>query len=149
MNLLLADDDEDDCSFFEEALGELPLAVNLKTVCDGERLMQFLNTETDTLPNVLFLDLNIPRKNGMECLLEIKSNKRLEDLSVIIFTTSSEQSMVNMLFDKGARYYIRKPAEFSQLKKVILQALTLVAGSPFSNVVGDRLREDFVLAGNS
>jgi CheY-like chemotaxis protein len=148
INLLLADDDEDDCSFFEEALGELALSVALTTVCDGERLMQFLNTEADPLPHVLFLDLNIPRKNGMECLLEIKSSKKLEDLSVIIFTTSSEQYMVNALFDKGALYYIRKPAEFSQLKKVIQQALTLVA-IPITSGAGSHRRDEFVLTGNT
>lgn len=147
MNLLLADDDEDDCSFFEEALVELALAVNLKTVCDGEQLMQLLHTAAP-LPHVVFLDLNIPRKNGMECLSEIKLSEKLRDLPVIIFTTSSEQGMVNMLFDQGARYFIRKPAEFSQLKNVIHQALVLVSDQPLSTSSNSRLREEFVLTGH-
>jgi DNA-binding NarL/FixJ family response regulator len=88
--------------------------------------MRLLEKKTDQLPHVLFLDLNIPRKNGLECLSEIKLNKKLKHLFIIIFSTSSEQDIVNVLYKNGAHHYIRKPAEFSQLKKVILKALTLI-----------------------
>lgn len=124
--LLLADDDKDDCLFFAEALEELALSTHLTTVHDGEQLMQLLDRKTEQLPHVLFLDLNIPRKNGLECLSEIKLNKKLKHLFVIIFSTSSEQDIVNMLYKNGAHHYIRKPAEFSQLKKVIHKALTII-----------------------
>src|SRR5665647_2218424 len=87
LNILLADDDTDDCIFFKEALRELLLYTNLTTVQDGEQLMQLLTNETNELPHILFLDLNMPRKNGFECLSEIKQNKNLKDLPVVIFTT--------------------------------------------------------------
>src|SRR5260221_1273449 len=124
--LLLADDDKDDCPFFAEVVEELALSTHLTTVHDGEQLMQLLERKPEQLPHVLFLDLNIPRKNGLECLSEIKLNKKLKHLFVIIFSTSSEQDIVNMLYKNGAHHYIRKPAEFSQLKKVILKALTII-----------------------
>lgn len=78
LNILLADDDSDDCLFFKEALRELLLSTNLTTVHDGEQLMQLLTNETNVLPHVLFLDLNMPRKNGFECLTEIKLSKKLK-----------------------------------------------------------------------
>ncbi len=125
-NLLLADDDTDDCIFFTEALHELPLIVNLLTVHDGVELMQLLTTEETTLPDILFLDLNMPRKTGMECLSEIKNNNKLKDLPIVIFSTSCHSDTVNLLYANGANYYIRKPAEFSQLKKTIHEVLTLI-----------------------
>ena len=73
MFILLADDDTDDCIFFKEALDELLLPTKLMTVHDGEQLMHLLANESTELPDVLFLDLNMPRKNGFECLEEIKS----------------------------------------------------------------------------
>ena len=88
-HILLADDDKDDCMLFKDALEELPLSTSLAIVHNGEQLMHFLNTQMATPPNVLFLDLNMPRKNGLECLTEIKLNKNLAQLPVIIFSTSS------------------------------------------------------------
>jgi CheY-like chemotaxis protein len=125
LNILLADDDTDDCIFFEEALGELSLSTTFISVHDGEQLMKLLTNETNIIPHILFLDLNMPRKNGFECLSEIKQNKKFKDLPVIIFSTSFEQEVVNMLFKNGAQYFIRKPSEFSQFKKILFHTLTL------------------------
>ena len=110
MKILLADDDIDDCIFFKEAVDELMLSTHLTIVHDGEQLMQLLTNETNELPDVLFLDLNMPRKNGFECLSEIKLNKKLKQLPVIIFSTSFEQEVVNRLYQNVAQYFIRKPS---------------------------------------
>ena len=64
IHILLADDDIDDISFFDKALKELPVSVNLTTVNDGHQLMNYLSENLEHLPDVLFLDLNMPRKNG-------------------------------------------------------------------------------------
>src|SRR4051812_1809722 len=109
-HLLLADDDNDDCIFFKEALEELPVNASLKIVKDGVELMQSLNEVNGKLPDVLFLDLNMPRKTGYECLDEIKLNHKLKNLPVIIFSTSFDHDVVDALYKKGAHYYVRKPA---------------------------------------
>lgn len=126
VNILLADDDTDDCIFFQEALEEFIIPTQLTTVHDGEQLMKLLKKGTNELPTVLFLDLNMPRKNGFECLSEIKQSKKLKSLPVIIFSTSFEQEVVNLLYKNGAHYFIRKPSEFSQFKKIIQQTLALI-----------------------
>lgn len=126
-NLLLADDDTDDCIFFKEVLEELGIDTTLTVVNDGVELMRLLSKKTDSLPDVLFLDLNMPRKNGFECLLEIKLDDKLKHLPVVIFSTSLDMQVVNLLYEKGAHYYIRKPGEFSKLKKVIHEALTVTS----------------------
>ena len=127
-NILLAEDDEDDCLFFKEALEELPIHFQLFIVHNGNQLMQWLKN-TEEVPDVLFLDLNMPQKNGFECLDEIKRIKTLEQLPVIIFSTSLDKEIAILLHKNGAHYYIRKPSEFSQLKSVIHNALLMIGKS--------------------
>ena len=173
--VLLADDDTDDCIFFKEAALELIPASNFRAVNDGEQLMEYLtqiagaeNIEVGAedflpllplpnliplqkflpLPDVLFLDLNMPRKNGFECLEEIKKNEQLKRLPVIIFSTSFEQEVVNQLYQSGAHYFIRKPSVFSQFKKIIQQTLTRIANEISANSAENILqppKENFVL----
>ena len=126
LQLLLADDDEDDCLFFKEALEELPVATHLTTVHDGEQLMQWLTTHTGPLPQALFLDLNMPRKGGDECLKEIKADQRLQQIPVIILSTSFGKEAADWLYQKGAFASFRKPADFSQLRQLIQETLSLL-----------------------
>jgi len=132
INILLADDDKDDCYLFREALSEIPLETSLETVNDGEQLMTYLNEHSDNLPHVLFLDLNMPKKNGFECLTEIKHNDKLKQLPVIMFSTSYprdmhyEQDIIKVLSNIGAQDYIRKPEDFNKLKQVIHKMLTKI-----------------------
>lgn len=142
LSILLADDDTDDCLFFKEAVEELVMDTQLITLDDGEQLMEHLNSKINELPDVLFLDLNMPRKNGFECLSEIKGNQRLKLLPVIIFSTSLEQEVVNQLYENGAQYFIRKPPDFSQFKKIIHQTfITLI----IPQIISQPNRENFVL----
>src|ERR1035437_3557922 len=129
LNILFADDDADDRFFFDKALKELPIPTHFTTVNDGVQLMNYLSENSENLPDVLFLDLSMPNKNGLECLVEIRQNEKLKDLTVIMFSTSYprdikyENVMINMLGEIGAQDYIRKPGDFVQLKSVIHQAL--------------------------
>jgi CheY-like chemotaxis protein len=142
--LLLADDDKSDRYFFKEALEGLPITTNLCAVHNGEQLMQLLEESTDHLPQVLFLDLNMPRKNGFECLSEIKQNENFNQIPIIIFSTAFDQREVNRLYETGAHYYIRKPNTFSQLKKVIYQAVLLATEENAMQPA----KENFVLKGD-
>jgi CheY-like chemotaxis protein len=141
LNLLLADDDHDDCIFFKAALGGIDQQLNLTVVNDGVELMEFLSSQTGPLPDVLFLDLNMPRKNGFECMNEIKSNEKLKTLPVIILTTCFDLEVVDLLYKKGVHYYIRKPGEFATLKKVLHEALFLISQHPPKRPE----REEFIL----
>lgn len=141
LNILLADDDKDDRLFFKMALDALSTPTELETVVDGEKLMVYLAENPKNLPDVLFLDLNMPRKNGFECLTEIRQDKTLKNLPVIIFSTSYEHEVVNQLFINGAKYFMRKPAEFSQLKIIIEKTVSLI----LEKDVAKSSRENFVL----
>src|SRR5580700_8522914 len=86
LNILLADDDTDDCLFFEKALKEIPMATHLTIFHDGEQLMNYLSKNFELRPDILFLDLAMPRKTGFECLSEIKEDEKLKVLPVFVFT---------------------------------------------------------------
>lgn len=133
LNVLLADDDLDDCNFFKQALGALPLNSDLSIVNDGEQLMIYLEENAENLPNVLFLDLNMPRKNGMECLSAIKRSQTLKEMPVVIFSTSNDKHKIEMVFKSGGLVYVHKPGDFSQLKQVILHALPIAVENIYSN----------------
>tara|TARA_R110000868_G_scaffold257575_4_gene514830 strand:- start:20844 stop:21290 length:447 start_codon:yes stop_codon:yes gene_type:complete len=140
-HILLADDDEDDCMFFKDALDELSIPASFNAVNNGVELMDFLQNNLPKLPQVLFLDLNMPRKSGMECLTEIKGSEKLRQLPVIIYSTSSNLEVMDLLYEKGAQYYIRKPADFSNLKSVIGSAIDLID----QKKVFQPTREEFVI----
>ncbi|HQW93310.1 MAG TPA: response regulator [Ferruginibacter sp.] len=132
LKILLADDDMDDRIFFDKALQEIPVDTTLHTVNNGEELMKYLTENEDRLPDVLFLDLSMPRKTGFECLAEIKENEKLKTLTVIMFTTSFtrgielEDNLKTTLSRMGAQEYIRKPGDFAEYRTVIQDALTRV-----------------------
>jgi CheY-like chemotaxis protein len=140
--ILLADDDEDDCDFFKEVLDELLIPFSLVTVKDGAQLMEFLSNElTENLPDIVFLDINMPRKNGFECLTEIKQSEKLQHLAVMIFSTSLDMSIVDTMYEKGAINYICKPGDYVKLKNVIAKALALLEKNNFKQPT----REQFIL----
>lgn len=125
MQVLLADDDQDDRLFFSDAFNDLSLKIKLKIVNNGDELMKYLKTPNITLPNVVFLDLNMPRKNGIDCLKEIRSNETLKNLSVAIYSTSSNPEDIQNAFVLGANIYIKKPNNFDTLKKVLYKVVTI------------------------
>ena len=129
LNILLADDDRDDRYFFEKALKELPVDTNLNTVPDGEGLMDYLHENAANLPDVLFLDNNMPRKNGSECLIEIKGDTRLKGIPVVLCSTSLGDDFANLLYQNGAHYYLHK-CDFADLKQCIGMVLQLLAANP-------------------
>lgn len=122
---MLADDDNDDIFLFKNALEELKMPNRFTVIQNGQELMHFLQN-SEQLPDILFLDLNMPRKKGMACLQEIRENQNFKTLPVIIYTTSYQEDMVKLLYKKGAQYYIRKPIDFLQNIELIKKAIVAV-----------------------
>lgn len=125
IHVLLADDDEDDRLFFLDAFQEIKIKTKVILVNDGVDLMNYLMGNGRTLPHILFLDLNMPRKNGMECLQEIRRNDRVRDIPVAIYSTSSSEEDIEETFVKGANVYIKKPSDFGALKKILEEVITI------------------------
>jgi CheY-like chemotaxis protein len=123
--ILLAEDDEDDRLFFKEALHDIKVKTIIDFVNDGSQLMNYLNRPDIRLPNMVFLDLNMPLKSGLECLTEIRRNNRLKDLAIVIYSTSASEEDVEEAFVNGANIYIKKPNDFMLLKTTLARVINL------------------------
>lgn len=124
LTIVLADDDESDRLLFTEALDELKYKTAVVTVNDGAELMEYLYNEDTVIPYLLFLDLNMPKKSGLECLKEIKSNDKLKSIVVAIYSTSSSERDIDETFINGANIYIKKPNDFNTLKAVLEKVIS-------------------------
>lgn len=118
-NIILADDDTEDCEIFAEALRDINAAAKLTLSKNGLELMTLLNKPPVPLPDVIFLDLNMPIKSGYQCMKEIRENPGLRDHLVVIFTTSSLKEDIDLMYKLGANLYIVKPNDFDRLKDVL------------------------------
>jgi CheY-like chemotaxis protein len=125
MHILIADDDEDDRTFFSEAMAELKMNNKLTLFNDGQELMDYLSDPDIVVPHILFLDLNMPYMSGFECLKIIRANARFKDVSIAIYSTSSSEKDIEETFIEGANIYIKKPNDFTKLKKVIKEVLNI------------------------
>lgn len=125
IRVLLADDDKDDRADFVEAFETLKIATTVQTVDNGTDLMIYLNKPSAIIPHLLFLDLNIPKKSGLECLIEIKKMEKLKNLTVVIYSTFSAEKDIEDTFINGANVYFKKPAHLTVLRKMLLHILTI------------------------
>lgn len=125
MKILLADDDEDDRMFFEEALQELKLPTDITTVGDGIELIEFLKNNPDYAPHILFLDINMPRMNGIEALKELRMTADWKNFVVAIYSTSNAEADIEETFVQGANIYINKPNDFKVLKNTLEEVVNM------------------------
>lgn len=125
-HLLLAEDDSDDTFFFNKALKTSEIQPVLTTVHDGEQLITYMNNLTGELPDALFLDLNMLKKNGEECLIAIKQNIKYRDLPVIIYSTSLHPEIADVLYDHGAHFYIKKTDHY-EMGDILNHLVNLIA----------------------
>lgn len=115
--LLLAEDLTAEYLLAKKALESCMTDFTLERVSDGEELMKFLRTHE--APDLILLDLNMPRKNGFEALEEMKSDQSLRSIPVIVISTSANEDDVNKAYSKGASSYFTKPASFSDFKDLM------------------------------
>ena len=121
-NIFLADDDEDDTFLFQEALGQIPVKTDLVIAENGMELMKKLGS-TEQVPDLIFLDMNMPVKNGMECLHELRRSEMYNETPVVILSTSVAGYLLEDAYNAGANLYIQKPTSFSNLVTILKKCL--------------------------
>lgn len=141
LHILLADDDQDDRMFFRDAFDAVKMEYSLGMYENGIDFMAYLH-DTHELPHIVFIDLNMPGKSGLECLREIRANARLRDLSVAIYSTSASSQNIEETFVAGANVYIKKPKDFATLKRIILDVINI----NWQYVTDGLNRENFMLS---
>ena len=124
--ILLADDDAEDRELTREALAESRVHNELRTVEDGEELMDYLRRRghyrdpaSSPRPGLILLDLAMPKKDGREALAEIKADRELRQIPVIVMTTSRAEEDICRSYDLGASSYVTKPVSFAALVEVM------------------------------
>jgi CheY-like chemotaxis protein len=121
-NVLLAEDDEDDVHLFKTVLAELNQDILVTVTTDGNLLMAFLK-QASTLPEMIFLDLNMPYKNGFECLSEIRGNEKWNSIKIFVLSTSTQPQHIEDSYKGGADLYLAKPTSYTQFKNMIEKCL--------------------------
>jgi CheY-like chemotaxis protein len=139
-HVVLADDDADDRLLFMEALNDLSVEAQVSIARNGEHLMTMLR-DFVALPDLLFLDLNMPYKTGLECLTEIRSDSRLHQMPVVVLSTSTQSITIEQVYDQGANLYIMKPNSFDALHKLLGRVFSI----DWKNSAQQPRREEFVL----
>ncbi len=122
--IFYTDDDEDDLSIFTDAVESLPKKVKLQTYSGGEKLLNAIYNPPPT-PHVVFLDLNMPGKNGFDVLTELRNSEIKNNIPVIIFSTSNEPSIIERCRTLGANYFITKPVLMKDIIQSINHALEI------------------------
>lgn len=123
MNILLADDNQGDCLLFEDALNEIDIKTSLTVSNSGKQMMEILDSAR---PDAIFLDINMPCKDGYECLEDIRNNPALADIPVVVMSSSNAPESISKAFQKGATTYICKPDSFAKLVLKLEQVLCAI-----------------------
>jgi CheY-like chemotaxis protein len=119
--ILLAEDDEDDIYLFKMAVGDIEKDIQIRIAGNGIECMKILTRSS--LPDLVFLDINMPMKSGLDVLEEIRSEERLKGLTVIVLSTASSQQVINQAYTKGADLYIPKGVSYEQFKSLLANVL--------------------------
>jgi CheY-like chemotaxis protein len=119
VNILLIDDDEDDRLLFAEVVREIDSSIECVTISNAEAALNGLISMAYQRPDVIFLDLNMPKIDGLECLKELKNDHSLMDIPVAIYTTSCLERDIKKALKLGADTFIIKPMSFDQVFSAI------------------------------
>ena len=128
INILLVEDNPADVELTREGLGESRMKVRLDVANDGEQAMEMLYQRGDYYdvprPDLILLDLNIPRKHGRDVLREIKSDPELRSIPVVVLTTSAAEKDVQTAYELQANSYITKPVSFDHFVEIVRELET-------------------------
>lgn len=123
-NIYLADDDWDDVEFFKDALNEITFDFHLTISSNGQDLLDKLHNSC-LLPDIIFIDLNMPIMDGFEALSLIKTNEVLNSIPTVIYSTSSNMNHITKAYELGASSYFKKPSDFKSLKNELEKVLLI------------------------
>jgi len=121
-NIFLIEDDEDDQMFFTECIAKIDNATLSDVATNGREAIEKLE-KSETLPDMIFMDINMPFMNGIDCLKEIKNNPRTKNISVVMLSTDTSQAQETRII--GAKAFIKKPSDFEKLKAKVKQMINL------------------------
>jgi CheY-like chemotaxis protein len=121
-DVLIADDDLEDYKYLAMAIEDLGLAVILSRAQNGELLIKILN---EKIPDILFMDVLMPVKDGKECLREIRANRRFDNLPIIMYTSFRDLETIEFCYREGSNLYVCKPNTYRELLEVLSRIFSI------------------------
>ena len=122
LHIFIADDDPEDIEFFEMALKEISGNIKISKAKNGRELLEFVQI---VIPDLIFLDINMPCMNGLDCLAELRGRRHLEHVPIIMYSTATNETHINQSYTLGANRYIKKPIHFTTIREQLSQVLAL------------------------
>jgi len=124
--IALLDDDHEEHLLFKEVADDFSEIKSVLSFAKGKEMLDYLRGEDKSiLPDILFLDLNMPLLSGLDCLIEIRKNEKYKNLPVVIYSTSSSEKDKEATYQNGANLYVNKPVEFSDMRKIFNEVLKI------------------------
>jgi CheY-like chemotaxis protein len=121
LHVFIADDDIDDVDFFKSALADIAKHIKITVASNGDELMEFLQITT---PDLIFLDINMPCKNGIDCLSEIRALKKFDRTPIIMYSTTANDHHIDKTYELGANLYFEKTVSYEAIKEHLRDILS-------------------------
>jgi CheY-like chemotaxis protein len=125
LNVILVDNGEENRIFFKKVFKDLKVGIKIQIFENDENLMEYLNSEQAVIPEILFMKKEIPKKNSLECLEEIKTDFRFDNMVIAIYSDNLSAAEEEEIFVKGANIVMRKPENYDDMKKVLSEIVTI------------------------
>ena len=125
LNVILTDPDEGIHILFKNVFQDLKIGIRVQSFYNAENLMNYLNTENISVPEILFMNLNLPGKNSLDCLSEIKTNFRLDHMITTIYSCHASADEEDEVFLRGANIFMQQPDNYKDLKKVLTEIMMM------------------------
>ena len=120
---LLIDDDHDDSEMFQLAIERTKIPVDCIVVNSAIQALKLLKDDEEIIPDFIFVDLNMPMMNGKECIMELKKMRKLNQTTLIVYSTSSNKTEIEEMLKLGASHFITKPSDITHLEKALVDCL--------------------------
>lgn len=125
LNVIVADNDDSTLIIFKNILKELKISIKVQCFNNGKDLMEYLNNEDAVVPEIVFINYTIPGKVSMDCLEEIRSHSKFNNMVIAIFSEPISENEIEDIFVKGAHIFMKKNECFESFKKVLTEVITI------------------------
>lgn len=123
LKILFVDDDLDESYLFNEALEYCKIDFEMVKAYDGNHLISYLHN--NDFPDVVIIDINMPNKDGLEALAEVRSHEKFKDLPLIMYSTNKNEESINNCYERGANMFVVKPADFDGMVQVVNRIISI------------------------
>ncbi len=125
LNIIVADHNEGNLVYFKEIFRDLKIATNVQVFNNGNELIEYLTNDKNVIPEVVFMNYDLKGKHSLDCLEQLKCRRRFENMVNVVYSDNLSEDKIEDIFVTGANIFIKKPDEYTALKKVLTEVITV------------------------